>query len=330
MNKEEIFKIIDDKIELLNEPYAKLDEFNKVKEYTSNTPYNTFDDVLKIDIWEVVSLTLYCCNKDKRTIKDIKELIAPIKEYLDTLSLENTNIFFDNILDVMNKEEDYNDFINQINNNSYDPKIKNSIEEYKKCLDAYKNLIIIVDDYENIIDIIISGIMNFKFSINGIKYAKSLKITQETDSRELKRHLKRTLSSQISELVELDKGLELINILSKYVLNVEDKEKKYNKQRFKEISALTNIKKLLDKELKKEEIKEVRQIINGIKDEQIKKDILISIYEHNMKYYKQLEDKLSELKENDIIKYRSILKKYGIIVDDNILTCITKTSYEDL
>ena len=331
MLKKELFELIDERIEVLSKPYNKFNDFDEVKKCLENNPHSSYEEIRNIDIWEILAAILCCLDKEK-TVSEFKKILEPLRLYLDRMSTKDSSKFVDNLLDVLNKEEMYEKFKKEVRGSRFKaPDTPTNMDDYRDYINAYKSLLDITEGNEDTIDILIIGLMHYKFTQYGFtKYDEYMKTKTNSDSRELKRKIKRAVSSKMNDLLYLPQGIELITILERYVNFIEDEERKTNKQRIKESKGLINAKKLLEIEIDKDEIKNYKYIVDGIRDENMKKLILYFIYEHNMKYYSDLEYELDTLKEDKTIKYRSIFKSLGINTTEDIIKLIVDRLNNDI
>lgn len=128
----------------------------------------------------------------------------------------------------------------------------------------------------------------------------------------------------------LDETKELYNKISKYVHEELNTIRKTRKAANKETAGYKVTLAALDRALKQEEIKNPQTIINTATSEKIKKAILKLIYEHNMKYYKRLEEELTELRKNTKNHYIYLLNDYNIQISESDLNKIMINKVSDL
>ena len=154
----------------------------------------------------------------------------------------------------------------------------------------------------------------------GIKYKKKEK--EKTVISKLKKDLKASDN--------LDNIKELYDQISKYVHEELNTIRKERKAANKEIAGYKVTLAALDRALKQEEIKKPQAIINTATSEEIKKAILKLIYEHNMEYYKRLEEELTELRKNTKNHYIYLLNDYNIQISESDLHKIMINKVSDL
>lgn len=119
------------------------------------------------------------------------------------------------------------------------------------------------------------------------------------------------------------------NQVKKYVEEIEREEKNRNKQVKLETYYNEQALELLEKELKKTQITNIRPLIKRIVDPAIKEIILIIIYKHNLEYLKELNNEYNELMSNSTARYLSLLHEFDISATEEELVSITHLGIED-
>ena len=118
--------------------------------------------------------------------------------------------------------------------------------------------------------------------------------------------------------------------VKKYIEKIDADEKSYYKstklEKYHNEAAL----ELLEKEIKKKEITNVRALIKKIQDPKIKEIILLIVYKHNLSYMNELKEEYDKLLSNSTTRYISLLNEYGITIDENNLGSINHNSIDDL
>ena len=118
--------------------------------------------------------------------------------------------------------------------------------------------------------------------------------------------------------------------VKKYIEKIDADEKSYYKstklEKYHNEAAL----ELLEKEIKKKEITNVRALIKKIQDPKIKEIILLIVYKHNLSYINELKEEYDKLLSNSTTRYISLLNEYGITIDENNLGSINHNSIDDL
>lgn len=120
------------------------------------------------------------------------------------------------------------------------------------------------------------------------------------------------------------------NTIKKFVEGLELEERNYYKSAQLEQYYNENALKLLEKELQKPEITNVRPLIKRLVDQQIKEVILAIVYKHNLNYAKSLNDEYDKLMSNSTTRYLSLLHEYGITIKEEDLGDIKSNSIEEL
>ena len=335
MTKNEVFELIDKRIKELNKPYLKFLEFYKVQKYLKENPYRTNEEILKIDIFKIAACFLYCSCGEKN-IDYYYNLFNEIREYFESTDDKNRIIFYDELLNLFENIDKLYIFDNE----AYCQKVienanlvVENFETRRKHISAWKSVISLFKEKNiksNNIICVLTGIGEFQITFSMLAFLKQKFGNQSINHRDLKKHYRDIINSQFKRILNLENGLQLIKNLDKYAYFIEQDEKKYNKERNKEILSLQELKITIEEKLQLQEIKDIKEITRNIRDEKIKKQVLILFYEHNMKYYQRIESELLEFKENQIFDYYNLLYKYGIVIDKDILRSIMHNSIVDL
>ena len=120
------------------------------------------------------------------------------------------------------------------------------------------------------------------------------------------------------------------NTIKKFVEGLEIEERNYYKSTQLEQYHNENALKLLEKELQKPEITNVRPLIKRLVDQQIKEVILAIVYKHNLNYAKSINNEYDKLMSNSTTRYLSLLHEYGITIKEEDLGDIKSNSIEEL
>ena len=357
MTKEELIKRIDDKINNLKVPFTKLREFSYLKEILEKNKYQTPEEYNNINIWEFIIGILYADKEDLHDVSYYEEFIKPWREYHNSMSIDIQAIFYEEILDYLYDEEKLKEFENDLNSgeffNHLELSIKKKHNSAKSDIDnaklnredvdrktqdqgnvkgkeTCKIILTIIDENSLKIMInLITGLMNYELGVYGLmKLDEAIKDVLE-ESRDVRRYVRKNVSSEIKSMQRIEEGIMLLKIVMKYTTAKEEEEKKYYLQKDKEIKSLEKIKNLLDNE-SKEEIQNIKDYIVGIKDKELLEEILRYIYQYNEPYYECLQQEYNSLKENTINHYRSILKKYKVMIDKREIKRIMRNSVKDV
>ena len=108
-----------------------------------------------------------------------------------------------------------------------------------------------------------------------------------------------------------------MGIISSFVTKEKYEKSSHDKNVAREISANDQAYEMLSKSAKRAEITDARNIVKKIKDEGLKNIFLRFIYEHNMEYYVDLDERLQRYRGNTSTAYLDELSKHNIVVDSN-------------
>jgi len=162
---------------------------------------------------------------------------------------------------------------------------------------------------------------NMRQAISDIESLFNRTISEKSKNKNLSRYVKGYLDTK-----ELMKD---INIIKTYISEVDKEERKFYKNQEKIKNSLDTTMKQLERALLQEEITNAREIVKSVQSDEIKNAILLLIYEHNMPYYKGLEEKYQKLKENSKREYLALLQEFNINVEKD-LESIMQNSVKDV
>ena len=193
MTKEECIKKIDEKIETLQVPFVKLKEFSYLKDIIKENPFRNIEEFKKIEIWDFVIAILYADKEDQYTIEEVKEKIKPLREFHESMSIENLAIFYDEILDRMRDKEKFEETRQELLENKFMLNLQSKRKEKRKSLEkeiefalsmnqdvdrkqedigfereknAYLILFDLIDSHgETFMENLMDGIMNYFFAL---------------------------------------------------------------------------------------------------------------------------------------------------------------------
>ena len=358
ITKEELIKQIEDKISSLDKPYPKLKEFLSLKEITEKNSFQTLEEYQKIDIIDLLKAALYSsAHEEEVTLDYLEDIIKPIRNFHRYTSIKIQALFYDEIMKNVLDDEKRNQMKEEIESNSFfrraykswEVKVETSLKDDDASKTLYQggNINTISQDFKlekeaslsilqlmeifpvRLVGTLTDHVMDYYLSLYSISELQNAFKDIDEERRQEKRFIKKRLSSSINPMKKIEEGRVLIDIVSNYVKLIEQEEKKYNKKQEKERSILTRIKNKLNEE-KKEEITDYKEYIDGLKDEELIKQILMYIYEKNNKYYERIEQEYQEVQKNSINQYKRVLKKYQITNEKSIIHKIMIKKVEEV
>lgn len=116
------------------------------------------------------------------------------------------------------------------------------------------------------------------------------------------------LNGQYYKMESAKQMLETIKGNCEYLISNSQKERKRKEKEYKKYSF---IKEWCLENEQKDEVFEIPSQILNINDSELKLSIMKRIYIHNQKYYKKVNQKLKEAKENES-EYQTLFIKYGL------------------
>lgn len=127
-----------------------------------------------------------------------------------------------------------------------------------------------------------------------------------------KRKKGRLISKKINSDWKMDQIEAAIKEIFSYGRRLERDESRRKKDLAKEKKLYEQLLENLYKKTSDEEIKKVSSLIAGVSNQEIIKQILRVVYEHNLPLYMQAETEYSNLLANTKYRYQTLLAKYGI------------------
>lgn len=111
---------------------------------------------------------------------------------------------------------------------------------------------------------------------------------------------------------------------------LNEEKKKIDNGIIHELNIYKKFLKNMENAFNQEEIKNYEMIIHDIDDEEIKKEFLRLVYEHNKEKYDEIDIMHDELVRNSLVNYLKILKDNGIKKEEVDLNKIIRNSCEDV
>lgn len=320
MKLENIILKIDKEIELLHEKENIEDEETTfLEKFINNTRLKGIENMIQIGLDDF--------------------LIASISAYRKKLSYEEVLSFVDNISVFISCSsiDDINELINLgmlvvdfLDSNNY---VYQELDaEEKKCIGEIiseklsKNMNIdsdLIDAYEYINTFLIEpeAIEEPMMLIQTFKTMRYQKASIANDLKELEEKFSKNISSKRSRKAQnkiMKENYNMKNIndsldnIRKYC-NRKIKEERSRKSKLrKQIGKYEELKKLLIKESQKEEITNVKSMLEKTVNEKIQKSIILYVDGHNKKYYSNIEKEYELISIDHQNKIKTLLNKYNL------------------
>jgi len=313
-----------------------------IKKFTENNKCLNVMEFMNIDIFGLIT-ALYYLNNRNLSYEKCREKIKTISPILLRLSSDDLSALFDIVMDIKK-----------------DGKLENVIAflEEKKLLKSSKKLSkTYPEDFDKIMFLIslksrkndLDDILEFCRFIRDEDKDNRLLLELVITQREMiadeddfnsqmddlpinlrNKEKKRIFKMNIKKLYCTDVIMQEVSRPFKYMLDVESEEERYKRNSQRIIVGLDLSLSLLKKSALKEEITNAREIIKGIKDEDIKVAFLRFIYEHNMAYYDKLKKEISSFNGDTEAQYQAILQEHKIAYNNNLIKDIMRNSIDDL
>lgn len=344
MTLSEIKKIVDDKNKKINVEYSEDPGVAFCKKFLENNDYSSADKFMDIDIYEACKCIYYIKNRENKTLDEACSFIDSFSNYFKTLDCHGVELFIDMIfyfasfndvdpiIDYLNEKNDVKarfllnkfNFINPENNVTPEEE-KNSNDNHKKLLqlirknlddcDVVALLRALCDNQESIG--LIMGLINVHKHMQEERDAL-VSLLEDTYSIKSGTSVSRKqVKGYIKDNYRIKNIKSDMSIIGSFVTDSDYEKKNYERNVSKEIRANDQAFEMLSKSAKRAEITDARSIVKRIKNEELKNIFLKFIYEHNKKYYVDLDERLQRYRGNTSTAYLDELSKNRIVVDTN-------------
>ena len=358
MTIEQLRELIKERIQQIEKPYQRDRYYERCKEYVVHNKFTKIEEFLDVDIHELVRLYLLINNRDTMSEDECNELLDSIIHYFDQLSFENTS----NVIGIINyivecgyaesiveciKEPDEKrlqslllqlDYEGLSKTVSDELSTEEKIKRFKELLYNLRflqkdlDIVSIIKYYNEFNDTALRGVLELLEVRKKLeKDHASMEEAMQAYSTTFTSKTMRKAAKDYYKTVYCTRGiLATHQQIMNYVNREEQKESKYNRDIQREKAGYQTAISLLETALLQPEITNARTIIKSVRSEELKKAFLEIIYQHNKKYYQQLEDRLNELKKNSINGYIARLKQASIIVNTNDAKMMMQHSMDEL
>ena len=216
---------------------------------------------------------------------------------------------------------------NNLNSNSLNISEENNKKIFYKINNFFKTEE--NDKYIVRIRLILNSIIYYQDKHKRENKLKKYSIFKVLELKCMKKYFTNQIELMKKEL-KIEELKKIIKIFDKCIYQVNNEIVDYNKNIDKEKNILKNLKTIIISNLQIDEIIYIKELTKNIKNEEIKRKVLILFYEHNLKYYKRLQNKLLKLQENQFAKYGSLLNEYGILIKKHELKKIMYNEVKDV
>lgn len=335
----DIKKMIRKRVLELESDFIKDPGYELCKSFSDEFSVGKVEDFVDIDIFECVKCLYYINNNSSKSPQYCSDLIDSIRDYVDDLDSSDYSYLFDMLFALSHSSECDNIIAYLSEKSEISAKIKfRSIDFNELATLAHNDK----SKWENVLDMkkIIKGLRDLqkKCNLAGVLFAikddsdvlgnalSLIEVQKNMLEDKSKLEFSMDLLSYSSREKERSKALNCfyrefykpkaimgaVNSIRNFVSGIDRDEAKYYKECKREIMGYESSIKMLEGALENPEITNARNIVKGVKSEEIKKAILQLIYEHNLKYYNSLMERYEKLSSSSIGAYISTLAKYDI------------------
>ena len=330
--------------ELLEESNVKNEELVWIEEFLNQS--NLSDPLEYNNIDKKKLLLAYmkakANNLDVQKAEDLIKLIIPI---LEQSTPGNSKLFVTLLLTMASKEwyEELKDIIKDENEIRRGYSINKMFEEYIETEEEMDALDIIVTYHGGsilkYIEEISKNLNSWEYGISIIIAMKEIADRQEELEQEYNSRFSALSLSKEKELAARRKIIERefciecieseLKKITSYKKRLESEEKRKQRRLEQDIKKVANASSKLEKS-SNEIISHYLSYISGIQDTESCILLLQLIYNHNQKYYQQLEAQCNRYKANSILNYQTLCDKHNIDGNISIEELRDRYAYETL
>ena len=319
MDKFKILELIDSKINSKKEEFVFPDNYYYCKKRFGNTVSLDGLSFINCDIKDLVTC-FHLINDES----DIDESLKEINKLYNFFKYFST----DSLVDLHNlgleaPAEKVEQFLNRntlriVNKSCDDLKNKSFFKTFKA---AVGNVDEYYDGMETFMDL-------FKNNKSYLLYVLEIYISYY-QLKDIWKHIDKTpglknkdkrrlLQGEIDRVPVYSLGIDAFNLVPKYINEMDNKKKEYDKAF---VTRKRTLKYTKDKFLKvcdDLEITDYKDLISYVDDEELKKELLLYVYEKNCKYLEMLNNDISKYSNEKYSSIIYILNKYNISYDGNL------------
>lgn len=344
MTLNEIKKIVDDKNEKINVEYKEDPGVVYCKKFLDNNDYSSADKFMDIDIYDACKCIYYIQNRDNKTLEEACSFIDSFSDCFKTLDGRDITAFIDMIFYFasFNDVDSIIDYLNEKNNvkarfllnkfNFINPDEEISPEEEHIANDNHKKLLKQVREIMDDCDVValiravcenresmrlIMGLINVQKHMQEEREALLVVLEDSFAIKSGTSGFRKQVKGYFKDNFRIKDIISDMSVINSFVTKETYEKNNHDRNVTKEIRANDQAFETLSKSAKRAEITDARSIVKRIKDEGLKNIFLKFIYEHNMKYYVDLDERLQRYRGNTSTAYLDELSKHKIVVDTN-------------
>lgn len=356
MELNDVIKTVEDRNKKINYEYTHDEGYEFCKQFLDKNNTSNIDGFMDMDIYEACKCLRYLYTKGKYSLESCCKLIDSCKKYLDELDIENFESFSDMVFrfSSMGKLDDVLDYLREENNLvaksklhsfDFDDLFPSCDEELRKDRNKwYHKLLREMRETQNEVDLaglieeardnsdylaVAMGLIEAQKRMK-VDKTRFLQVFDETLPRNPNStYAKKCLATFYKDNYKIKQMLSELEIIGKFVQDESYAETNHNNSVSKEMDANNRALDALKENSKNEEITNARSIVKKVRDADVKRSFLKYIYEHNLKYYEELNDQLDEIRKNTSTEYLNELANYKIIVSVDVVKQFMYNKFED-
>ncbi len=334
MTKQELYDEVNRRIDSLNKTIENPPkEYKFYADFVKNYKLKNINEIIKIPYIELVIALLYSVFEVREDFNDFYNNIYKarfIYEELNADEISDMSHFFLGFINA-GRSKILVDIFNDTNK-------KRAANEIKRVFEHSTNIEDAEDAYHHIEKVLMNN-GKYGWDASGlIEYYKKDRFacSNATESISVLKDLaevKRKKGVISKELLNSQNIKNILSLCEKIIECSRIQSDEWKKREAVYRSKISTYKKFLremDAAFQKEEITNYANIIRDIDDENIKREFLRLVYQHNRIKYEEIDVEYESLSKNSLVNYLSTLKSNGIKKDEVDLIKVSKNTCEDL
>lgn len=257
-----------------------------------------------------------CTNYKDLDFNYVYDNISDMSEFLNTANPEELNNCFETISGLLDIYENYNEFqetkdliFSTFGDNPIVPLI---LKNYDSILKVVLN---IPDNSEAVKTLALTTSLKNMQSEKAELNEFLCEMAEATGGKVKDKYVNRHFTKYTNEAYNLKNILEDMKKIEEYTNQIVHENKVEKKALKKELKLYDEVISFMRLSEGREEIYNLPDALLKIKDEEVKKKILIKIYENNNKKYLKQQEEYNKISKNSYTQYQLLFKKYGLDIN---------------
>lgn len=345
MSKEEIFSLIAKKKLELDKPLEVDPRVSHCQKWVDKHKYMTIEEFPNIDVYELLDylMPILLDIKDIETANHVSEIFMNFFYHCsadEVISFVNiaADLYASGEIDKVicmleagSKEEAdkiEETIVNLDKDFLYDLRFNKGYEYESEISEDFATMLHVLNNHESSFFDILVLLASHKCVRE--KYDEVDDTIERYSYLGCSKERRRVAEKYKKKMFKLDYAMSIANRASSFISEYNQKQKKMEHSKQLKISKLDELERKLRIALEKEEITNVREIVNGIDYPDLAIAVLELIREHNKPYYERLTKEYNDLSCNNEANYKALLHDFGIKSKDYDINKIMHLKIEDI